>query len=65
MPAPRQFVNGNHVYGAAAQQHIIKKNGGWDNFVEKISRKAADEAVRNVIDSLEQEFARPKLRRAK
>lgn len=65
MPAPRQFVNGKNVYGAAAQQHIIKQNGGWDKFLSKIAKDSADEAVSNVISKLQQEFKKPKLKRVK
>lgn len=65
MPAPRQFVNGNSVHGAAAQQHIIKKNGGWDSFINKIATDSADEAVSKVISKLQEEFSRTEIRRIK
>jgi hypothetical protein len=65
MSAPRQFVNGHWVYGAPAQEHIIKKNGGWDKFIAKISRESADEAVNNVISKLQKEFSKPNIKRVK
>lgn len=65
MAAPKQFVNGKWVGGGAAQQHIIKKNGGWDAFLNKISQESADEAVNNVISKLKKEFQQPKLKRVK
>jgi|GEM_PF-3967947 len=65
MPAPSQFVNGKRIFGAAAQQHIIKKNGGWDMFKEKIATRAASKAVKEVLKELDEEFMKPALKRVK
>lgn len=59
MSAPRRFVNGHWVYGAAAQENIIKSKGGWDKFVADIAQQSADETVERVIDNLNRQYRTP------
>jgi hypothetical protein len=61
MPAPRQWVNGHWVYGGAAQEHIIKKNGGWDNFVSDI----VETATKNTIAELDNKYRKTDIKRIK
>lgn len=34
--------DGKKVYGAAAEQHIIKQNGGWDAHHEKFAEETQE-----------------------
>ena len=36
------------IYGAAAQQHIIKEDGGWDEHHRKFAERVADIAMREL-----------------
>lgn len=61
----RRFVNGKWVYGAAAQQNIIKSNGGWDEHHKKIIRDAITEFAEKHVDVLNKDLSKPKLKRVK
>ncbi|ERI98210.1 hypothetical protein HMPREF1547_00119 [Blautia sp. KLE 1732] len=40
--------DGRTIYGAAAQQHIIKDDGGWDEHHRKFAERVADIAMREL-----------------
>jgi hypothetical protein len=65
MPAPKQWVNGHWVYGGAAQQHIIKKEGQWDAFINGIVETATKNAVQATIAELEDKYRKTDLKRVK
>lgn len=59
---------GKWISGGAAQLHLIKKGGGFNNFVSGIAKEAAREAVKEVLDEMasrEIRSSRPNLRRVK
>ena len=41
-----RMPDGRMIYGAAAQQHIIKEDGGWDEHHRKFAERVANIAVR-------------------
>lgn len=41
-----KMPDGRTIYGAAAQQHIIKENGGWDEHHRKFAEIVIDNAMR-------------------
>lgn len=41
------------LHGTAAQLHYIKEEGGWDNFIEKITSEAAIVAVQHAFQEME------------
>lgn len=41
-----KMSDGRMVYGAAAQQHIIKEDGGWDEHHRKFAKLVVDVAMR-------------------
>ncbi|HFJ9368466.1 MULTISPECIES: hypothetical protein [Bacillus cereus group] len=49
---------GKWIAGAAAQQHIIRKNGGWEAHHEKF----ANRVTKIVLEEMESEYRKPKLR---
>lgn len=61
----RRFVNGKWVYGAAAQQNIIKSNGGWDEHHKKVISNAITEFAENHVEKLNEDFNRPNLKAVK
>lgn len=65
MPAPKQFVNGKWVYGAPAQQHIIKKNGGWDSHHQRIIENAIKEFAKEQVKLMNMESEKTELKRVK
>lgn len=46
MSLSSKMPDGRTIYGAAAQQHIIKEDGGWDEHHRKFAERVADIAVR-------------------
>ncbi|PYE51442.1 hypothetical protein HUB98_05490 [Paenibacillus barcinonensis] len=65
MPAPKQFVNGKWVHGGAAQQHIIKKNGGWDQHHEELIETAIKDFAKEQVSQMNEKAKKPRLKRAK
>ncbi|MEC1177286.1 hypothetical protein P9B03_02215 [Metasolibacillus meyeri] len=61
----RRFVNGKWIYGAAAQQNIIKSNGGWNEHHKKIIQNAIAEFAENHVEKLNENFNRPNLKAVK
>ena len=61
----RRYVNGKWVYGAAAQQNIIKSNGGWDEHNKKLILNAITEFAEKHVEELNKDFSRPKLKAVK
>lgn len=47
-----KMPDGRTVYGSAAQQHIIKMNGGWDEHHRKFAEKVADIALKEYSKEL-------------
>ena len=43
-----KMPDGRTIYGAAAQQHIIKEDGGWDEHHRKFAVRVADIAMREL-----------------
>ena len=43
-----RLPDGRTIYGAAAQQHIIKEDGGWDEHHRKFAERVADIAMREL-----------------
>lgn len=41
-----RMPDGRMIYGTAAQQHIIKEDGGWDEHHRKFAERVANIAVR-------------------
>lgn len=41
-----KMPDGRIIYGAAAQQHIIKEDGGWNEHHRKFAERVADIAVK-------------------
>ena len=50
-----KMPDGRMIYGAAAQQHIIKENGGWDEHHRKFAER--------VIDTVMKEFTKENSKR--
>ena len=50
-----KMPDGRMIYGAAAQQHIIKENGGWDEHHWKFAER--------VIDTVMKEFTKENSKR--
>ena len=46
MSLSSKMPDGSMIYGAAAQQHIMKEAGGWDEHHRKFAERVADIAVR-------------------
>lgn len=46
-----RMPDGRLIYGAAAQQHIIKEDGGWDEH----HKKFANEVINQVMDKMYKE----------
>lgn len=61
----RRFVNGKWIYGAAAQQNIIKSNGGWDEHHKKIIQNAITEFAEKHVEELNKNFSKPNLKAVK
>lgn len=46
-----RMPDGRLIYGAAAQQHIIKEDGGWDEHHKKFAKTVID----SVMDKMYEE----------
>lgn len=55
MPFSSKMSDGRIVYGAAAQQHIIKMDGGWDEHHRKFAEKVANIAVKEYSKELSEQ----------
>lgn len=55
MPLSTKMPDGRIIYGAAAQQHIIKEDGGWDAHHQKFAERVAKIAVREYGKDLTKE----------
>lgn len=53
------------LYGAAAQQHIIRKNGGWDAHHEKFGSELLSEFVKTFVGKFNNEQVKFPLRRVR
>ena len=51
-----RMPDGRMIYGAAAQQHIIKEDGGWDEH----HRKFAERVVTTVMQEYDKELSKKK-----
>lgn len=47
-----RMPDGRMIYGAAAQQHIIKEDGGWDEHHRKFAERVADIALKELNNDL-------------
>lgn len=56
---------GKVVSGAAAQQMIIKHDGGWDEHHRKFAVKVAEETTIQYLNELENDFRRSGIRLVK
>ncbi len=52
MSLSSRMPDGRMIYGAAAQQHIIKEDGGWDEHHRKFAERVANIAVREYTKDL-------------
>lgn len=61
--------NGKIVAGGAAQQHLIKLNGGWQNHheivVQKTITKVAQQITQEILQEQNREIVKSTLTRAK
>ncbi|MFJ7979152.1 hypothetical protein ACIQ1D_02420 [Lysinibacillus xylanilyticus] len=53
---------GKQVSGAAAQQMIIKHNGGWEEHHQKFAERVAEETTIQYLKELETDFRRTSIR---
>jgi hypothetical protein len=56
---------GKWISGGAAQQMIIKKNGGWDEHHRSIVEKVTVKVTNEILDELEINFRRSNIRAVK
>lgn len=56
---------GKQVSGAAAQQMIIKHDGGWEAHHQKFADAIVQEMASSYLNQLEQEFRQTAIRRVK
>ena len=54
MSLSSKMPDGRRIYGAAAQQHIIKEDGGWDEH----HRKFAERVVNTVMKEYNKELSK-------
>ena len=46
MSLSSKMPDGRTIYGAAAQQHIIKDNGGWEEHHSKFAKFVVDTVIK-------------------
>lgn len=56
------YTDGRRLFGAAAQQHIIKRDGGWDNHHKKFAMEVINDFVEQHIHEMNIKESQPRLR---